>query len=103
MTININKIFQIVIPIFKFVKEMIYTPKFQSGKKIFLQPNDPKLPIGRIHPFYYQPSSELASSIGGEKGEPAYLIPTFKFGEPLKDALSEFRKSNEHLGGPFKT
>ena len=74
-----------------------------GGKKKFLEPNDKKLPSGRIHPFYYQPSSELAQSIGGEEGEPAYLIPTFKYGHPLDNPLEEYRRTGEHLGGPFKT
>jgi hypothetical protein len=78
--------------------------QFQEGGKLhFLQPDDEKLPEGRIHPFYYQPSSELASSIGGENGEPAYLIPTFKYGKKLDNPLEEFRKTGDHLGGPFKT
>jgi len=42
-------------------------------------------------------------SIGGEKGEPAYLIPSFKGGKKLKDPVAEFKKTGEHLGGPFKT
>jgi len=74
-----------------------------GGKKNFLEPNDKKLPSGRIHPFYYQPSSELAQSIGGEEGEPAYLIPTFKYGQPLSNPLEEYKRTGEHLGGPFKT
>jgi len=42
-------------------------------------------------------------SIGGEDGEPAYLIPSFKYGQPLDDPMEEFRKTGEHLGGPFET
>jgi hypothetical protein len=42
-------------------------------------------------------------SIGGENGEPSYLIPSFKYGQPLNDPMGEFRKTGEHLGGPFKT
>ena len=42
-------------------------------------------------------------SIGGEEGEPAYLIPSFKGGKKLKDPIAEFKKTGEHLGGPFKT
>ena len=74
-----------------------------GGKKKFLEPNDKKLPQGRIQPFYYEPSSELASSIGGEQGTPAYLIPTFKYGHPLDNPLQEYKDTGEHLGGPFKT
>jgi len=42
-------------------------------------------------------------SIGGENGEPAYLIPSFKYGKPLYNPIEEFKKTGEHLGGPFKT
>ena len=48
-------------------------------------------------------STELAMSIGGEGGQPGYLIPTFKYGKPLADPEAEFRQTGEHLGGPFKT
>jgi hypothetical protein len=77
-------------------------PKAQKGLT-FLEPNSKKLPIGYANIPTNIPSSELASSIGGENGEPAYLIPTFKYGKPLKDPVGEFRKTGEHLGGPFKT
>jgi hypothetical protein len=74
------------------------------GKKKlqFLQPTSNKLPEGYKIP-YNTPSSELAMSIGGEDGEPAYLIPSFKYGKSLDDPMGEFRKTGEHLGGPFKT
>ena len=75
----------------------------EPKKKKFLEPNDKALPEGRINPFYYEPSSELATSIGGEGEEPAYLIPSFKYGEPLANPLKEYRETGEHLGGPFKT
>lgn len=68
----------------------------------FLQPNSEKLPIGYRIPTNI-PSSELASSIGGEGGEPAYLIPTFKYGQSLSNPLQEYKNTGEHLGGPFKT
>lgn len=85
-------------------KDVKWLNKYDNGgKKKFLEPNDKKLPSGRIHPFYYQPSSELAQSIGGEEGEPAYLIPTFKYGHPLDNPLEEYKRTGEHLGGPFKT
>jgi hypothetical protein len=42
-------------------------------------------------------------SIGGEEGEPAYLIPSFKYGQPLSNPLKEFKETGDYLGGPFKT
>ena len=74
----------------------------QNGKLTFLQPTSDKLPEGYVIP-YNTPSSERAMSIGGENGEPAYLIPSFKYGKPLADPIGEFRKTGDHLGGPFKT
>lgn len=74
--------------------------QFQSGG--FLQPISYKLP-SRYRIPYAEPSTELATSIGGGPGEPAYLIPTFKYGKPLQDPEAEYRKTGEHLGGPFKT
>lgn len=79
-----------------------YVPQAQDGELTFLQPNSEKLPQGYRIP-YADPSSELAMSIGGENGEPAYLIPSFKYGKPLYDPIEEFRRTGEHLGGPFKT
>jgi hypothetical protein len=76
-------------------------PMAQNGLT-FLEPTSKKLPKGYVIPFN-TPSTELAMSIGGEQGEPAYLIPSFKYGKPLKDPVDEFRKTGEHLGGPFKT
>ena len=78
-----------------------YVPQTQNGKLTFLQPTSDKLPEGYRIP-YADPSSELAMSIGGENGEPAYLIPSFKYGKPLYDPIGEFKKTGEHLGGPFK-
>jgi hypothetical protein len=76
--------------------------QFQEGGKLhFLEPNDKKLPSGRWPAFNYQQSSELAQSIGGENGEPAYLIPTFKYGAPLANPIEEWKKTGDHLGGPF--
>ena len=70
-------------------------PMAQNGLT-YLEPNSYKLPrVG--------PSSELAMSIGGEGGEPAYLIPTMKYGRMQVDPLFEFKRTGEHLGGPFKT
>ena len=74
--------------------------QFQSGG--FLEPISYKLP-SRYRIPYAEPSSELAMSIGGEGGEPAYLIPSFKGGKELKDPIAEYKKTGEHLGGPFKT
>jgi hypothetical protein len=74
--------------------------QFQNGG--FLQPISYKLP-SRYRIPYAEPSTELATSIGGGPGEPAYLIPTFKYGKPLQDPEAEYRKTGEHLGGPFKT
>jgi hypothetical protein len=77
--------------------------QFQMGGKLtFLQPTSEKLPEGYIIP-YNTPSSERAMSVGGEDGEPAYLIPSFKYGKPLYNPIEEFKKTGEHLGGPFKT
>lgn len=76
--------------------------KYQEEGKVFLQPNSKKLPRGYKVPLK-DDSSELAMSIGGEQGEPAYLIPSFKYGKPLLNPLEEYRKTGEHLGGPFKT
>jgi hypothetical protein len=77
--------------------------QFQKGGKLkFLQPTDKNLPEGYRIP-YDTPSSERAMSIGGENEEPAYLIPSFKYGKELDDPMGEFRKTGEHLGGPFKT
>jgi hypothetical protein len=80
-----------------------YVPLAQEGKELtFLQPTSDKLPEGYRIP-YSDPSSERAGTIGGENGEPAYLVPNFKYGHPIYDPVDEFRKTGEHLGGPFKT
>ena len=81
--------------------------QFQDGGilgKTFLQPNSSKLPSAPTPGGKKgQMSTELAMSIGGEDGQPGYLIPTFKHGKPLTDPEAEFRQTGEHLGGPFKT
>jgi hypothetical protein len=78
-------------------------PHYQKGGKLkFLQPTSDKLPEGYRIP-YDTPSTERASSIGGTNGEPAYLVPEFKYGEPIYDPIEEFKRTGEHLGGPFKT
>ncbi len=75
--------------------------QFQWGG--FLQPNDIRLPSAVAPPNQGDIlSSELARSIGGEGGEPAYLVPSFKGGRRVNEK-EEFRKTGEHLGGPFKT
>lgn len=75
--------------------------QFQWGG--FLQPNDIRLPSAVAPPNKGDIlSSELATSIGGEDGEPAYLVPSFKGGRRV-NAAKEFIKTGEHLGGPFKT
>jgi hypothetical protein len=63
---------------------------------------DYRLPEGYAPPFKDK-SSEISTSVGGEDGEPAYLIPTFKYGSRLKDPIAEFNITGQHLGGPFKT
>lgn len=72
----------------------------------FLEPNSSKLPQGYMEDSDV-PSTERAMSIGGEDGEPAYLIPSFKYGKPIlgpsDSPYAEFRRTGEHLGGPFKT
>lgn len=81
-----------------------YLPNAKS--RTFLQPTSSKLPsaLNNIgNPWIEESSSERAISIGGENGEPAYMVPSFKYGKPLTDPVQEFRKTGEHLGGPFKT
>jgi hypothetical protein len=77
--------------------------QFQMGGKLtFLEPTSKKLPAG-YNPITGGSSTEYAVSIGGEDGEPAYLIPSFKYGELLYNPKAEFKRTGEHLGGPFKT
>lgn len=63
---------------------------------------DYRLPEGRMT-GNTNPSSEVSTSVGGEQGEPGYLIPSFKYGSPLQDPTQEFNMTGQHLGGPFKT
>jgi hypothetical protein len=63
---------------------------------------DYRLPGGQIIPLR-DPSSEVSISVGGGDGEPAYLIPSFKYGQPLQDPVQEFNMTEQYLGGPFKT
>lgn len=63
---------------------------------------DYRLPEGYMAGSIY-PSTEVSTSIGGEDGEPAYLIPSFKYGQPLQDSVQEFDMTGQYLGGPFKT
>lgn len=86
---------------YKFEGDIVREVPMQVGGLHFLEPNDKKLPKG-IGP-YLSNSSELAISIGGENGEPAYLIPSMKYGRPLDNPYLEFLRTGDHLGGPFKT
>ncbi len=63
---------------------------------------DYRLPEGQIIPLR-DPSTEVSISVGGGDDEPAYLIPSFKYGEPLQDPVQEFNMTEQYLGGPFKT
>jgi hypothetical protein len=63
---------------------------------------DYRLPEGQIIPLR-DPSTEVSISVGGGDGEPAYLIPSFKYGQPLQDPVQEFNMTEQYLGGPFKT
>jgi hypothetical protein len=63
---------------------------------------DYRLPEGYMAGSIY-PSTEVSTSIGGEGGEPSYLIPSFKYGYPLQDPVQEFDMTGQYLGGPFKT
>ncbi len=74
----------------------------EGNKSELLQPGDYRLPEGRMSGSIY-PSSEVSRSIGGEQGEPAYLIPSFKYGAPLQDYVGEYNRTGQYLGGPFKT
>ena len=78
--------------------------KAQNGKteKRFMQPTDDYLP-NVYNEDTKESNSEVSMSIGGENGEPAYMIPSFKYGRWLDDPIAEFNKTGEHLGGPFKT
>lgn len=69
----------------------------------FLQPTSGKLPNATRVPYRNLSSSEVSISIGGENGEPAYLIPSFKHGKFLDNPVEEYNQTGEHLGGPFKT
>ena len=74
----------------------------EGYKPGFMDINDYRLPEGQIIPLR-DPSSEVSTSIGGGDGYPAYLVPSFKYGAPLKDLDSEFNMTGQYLGGPFKT
>jgi hypothetical protein len=78
-------------------------PSMQFGGVLnFLEPTSKKLPEG-YNPKAKGSSTEYATSIGGEDGELAYLIPEFKYGKLLDDPKTEFRRTGDYLGGPFKT
>ena len=85
----------------------IYNPKLRNMlegyKPGFMDTvGDYRLPEGYMAGSIY-PSTEVSTSIGGEGGEPAYLIPSFKYGQPLQDPVQEFNMTGQYLGGPFKT
>jgi hypothetical protein len=85
----------------------IYNPKLRNMlegyKPGFMDTvGDYRLPEGYMAGSIY-PSTEVSTSIGGEGGEPSYLIPSFKYGQPLQDPIQEFNMTGQHLGGPFKT
>ena len=78
--------------------------EFQMGGSIlgrtFLQPNNPKLPVG-WNPIEKGYSTEYSTTIGKD-GE-YYLVPGFKHGKLVSDPEKEFYGTGELLGGPFKT
>jgi len=74
----------------------------EGYKPGFMDINDYRLPEGRMA-GNINPSSEVSTSIGGEQGEPGYLIPSFKYGQPLQNPAQEFNMTGQYLGGPFKT
>jgi hypothetical protein len=77
--------------------------QFQDGGilgKTFLQPNDPKLPVG-WNPKEKGYSTEYSTTVGKD-GE-YYLVPGFKHRKLFSDPEKEFRNTGELLGGPFKT
>ena len=78
--------------------------QFQDGGdilgKTFLQPNNPKLPVG-WNPKEKGYSTEYSTTIGKD-GE-YYLVPGFKHGKLVSDPEKEFYTTGEMLGGPFKT
>ncbi len=84
---------------------MGWLDKYQKGgkvKKTFLQPDSMYLPSVKNNETGMS-NSEVSMSIGGERGEPAYLIPSFKYGRFLDNPLEEFKETGEHLGGPWQT
>jgi hypothetical protein len=76
--------------------------ELEGNKPGFMEPGYYRLPQGYAPPFK-DPSSEISTSVGGGDGEPAYLIPTFKYGKRLQDPMKEFNATGQHIGGPFKT
>jgi len=78
--------------------------QFQMGGSIlgktFLQPNNPKLPVG-WNPIEKGYSTEYSTTVGKD-GE-YYLVPGFKHGKLVSDPEKEFYGTGELLGGPFKT
>jgi len=86
-----------------FIKDPKLRNMLEGYKPELLQTiDDYRLPEGYMAGSIY-PSTEVSTSIGGEDGEPAYLIPSFKYGYPLQDPVQEFDMTGQYLGGPFKT
>ena len=85
-----------------FINDVKLRNTLEGNKPELLQPGDYRLPEGRMAGSIY-PSSEVSRSVGGEDGEPAYLIPSFKYGAPLQDYVGEYNRTGQYLGGPFKT
>lgn len=86
-----------------FIKDPKLRNILEGYKPGFLETvGDYRLPEGQIIPLR-DPSTEVSISVGGGDGEPAYLIPSFKYGQPLQDPVQEFNMTEQYLGGPFKT
>jgi hypothetical protein len=86
-----------------FIKDPKLRNMLEGYKPELLQTiDDYRLPEGYMAGSIY-PSTEVSTSIGGEDGEPSYLIPSFKYGQPLQDPTEEFDMTGQYLGGPFKT
>ncbi len=89
-------------PNLSFISDPQLRNTLEGNKPGFMEPGDYRLPQGYAPPFK-DPSSEISTSVGGGDGEPAYLIPTFKYGKRLQDPMAEFKATGQHIGGPFKT
>lgn len=86
-----------------FIKDPKLRNMMEGNKPEFMDTaGDYRLPEGYMA-GNTNPSTEVSISIGGEGGEPSYLIPSFKYGKPLQDPTGEFNMTGQHIGGPFKT